>query len=77
MYTYHIPKQLYFVKNKFIFLFLYLGLCPPLCVLTQHPSSFTNALRAVGKVPFGIDIKEPISSTGSDKLRKRLHLVLI
>ena len=52
-----------------------MGLCPPLCVLTQHPSSFTNALRAVGKVPFGIDIKEPISSTGSDKLRKRLHLV--
>ncbi|MEI0478351.1 AAA family ATPase [Brachyspira pulli] len=24
----NIPKQLYFVKNKFIFLFLYLGLCP-------------------------------------------------
>ena len=51
MCTYHIPKQLYFVKNKFIFLFLYLGLCPPLCVLTQDPTSFADALRAVGKAP--------------------------
>ena len=52
-----------------------MGLCPPLCVLTQHPSSFTDALRAVGKVPFGIGIKEPISLTVSDTLRERLHLV--
>ena len=62
------PKQLYFVKNKFIFLFLYLGLCPPLCVLTQYPSSFTTEGSTVS-----IGIKEPISSTGSDTLREELH----
>ena len=33
----YIPKQLYFLKNKFIFLFWYLGLCPPRSVPGRSP----------------------------------------
>ena len=58
----YIPKQLYFVKSKVIFLFLYLGLCP-------IPHFFCDRRECLWYCH-----KEARSLTGSDTLRERLHL---
>ena len=63
----YIPKQLYFVKNKFMFCFYIWGFAAKHTVVPT-PSSFTTEGSTVS-----IGIKEPISSAGSDTLRERLH----
>ena len=62
--TKYIPKQLYFVKSKVIFLFWYLGFCPRLYFFCDRRSTFRYAIAT----------KKLIYSINSDTLRERLHL---
>ena len=51
----YIPKQLHFVKNKIVF--LYMGLCPPLCVLTQYPTSFATEGSTVSIATYEVRLR--------------------